>query len=87
MLGLRGIKRGGCGIKRMESRVLDSKKIHRETEIVISEAAMLIGAVVAGLLILSLFLQMVSSSPKPNEEAVPGGSAPRHPEFDSTNVK
>ncbi len=31
---------------------------------------MLIGAVIAGLLILSLFLQMVSSSPKVNEEPV-----------------
>jgi hypothetical protein len=29
---------------------------------------MLIGAAIAGLLIVSLFLEMVSSSPKPNEE-------------------
>jgi hypothetical protein len=30
---------------------------------------MLIGAAIAGLLIVSLFLEMVSSSPKPNEKS------------------
>jgi hypothetical protein len=33
---------------------------------------MMIGAVIAGLLIVSLFLEMVSSSPKPGEERQAG---------------
>jgi len=33
---------------------------------------MMIGAVIAGLLIVSLFLEMVSSSPKSNGERHPG---------------
>jgi hypothetical protein len=32
---------------------------------------MIIGAAIAGLLIVSLFLEMVSSSPKPSEEHAP----------------
>jgi hypothetical protein len=32
-------------------------------------SVMLIGAAIAGLLIVSLFLEMVSSSPKPNNES------------------
>jgi hypothetical protein len=32
---------------------------------------MMIGAAIAGLLIISLFLEMVSSSPKPSEERNP----------------
>jgi hypothetical protein len=52
----------------MESRVHG----RRQEEIGVP---MIIGAVIAGLLIVSLFLEMVSSSPKPSEE--------RHPDVQS----
>jgi len=48
----------------MERRV-HSKKAVRQRKI---GAHMLIGAAIAGFLILSLFLEMVSSSPKQTEE-------------------
>jgi hypothetical protein len=47
--------------RKVRQTVRDSKKETREQ-------AMIIGAAIAGLLIVSLFLEMVSSSPKANEE-------------------